>query len=203
VVAAVSRPAEPDRKEYTMTEPNTDRAGDRLAIAEALYDYAEAMDILGATPIPQGADDPGMRRALPVLHRCLATDVKVRLHFEGPDAPGVAAGDGGPESFGRFVRGYFTDYGYIQTYHLVGNVRVSFTGPDTADVRSYINSNHWMADGRFLSAPIDYADTVVRGADGRWRIADRAILVWKWWVADGYFPVPTDPSLARPAASAD
>jgi hypothetical protein len=180
----------------------TDRAADRLAIAETLYDYAEAMDILGASPIPRGADDPGLRKALPILRQCMTDSVRVRLHFEGPDAPGVDAGAGGPEEFGGFVRAYFTDYGYIQTYHLVGNVRVYFTGPDTADVRSLINSNHWMADGRFLSAPIDYVDKVERGADGHWRIAERAILVWRWWIADGYFPVPTDPTLSRPTASA-
>ena len=182
-----------------MTTP--DPLADRLTIAEALYDYAEAMDLMGASPVPAGADDPGLRRAMPILARCLTDDVVVRVYFEGINGPGSDAGSG-PAQFGQFVRAYFTDYGYIQTYHSVTNVRVYFTGPDSADVRSYINSNHWMADGRFLSAPIDYADKVVRAPDGRWKIHERSIIVWKWWVANGYFPVPTDPSLARPAGPA-
>jgi SnoaL-like domain len=82
----------------------------------------------------------------------------------------------------------------------VGNVRIAFTGADTADVRSYINSTHWLADGRFLLAPIEYEDTVARSADGLWRISSREIVVWRWWVTEGYTPVPTDPTLARPSA---
>jgi hypothetical protein len=50
-----------------MTTP--DPPADRLAIAEALYDYAEAMDLIGASPVPAGADDPGLRRAMPILAR--------------------------------------------------------------------------------------------------------------------------------------
>jgi hypothetical protein len=42
----------------------------------------------------------------------------------------------------------------LRTCHLVGNVG-TLTGPGTADVRSLINSTHWMADGRLLFAPID------------------------------------------------
>jgi SnoaL-like domain len=102
--------------------------------------------------------------------------------------------------FAQFVRAYFTAYGYIGTYHLVGNIRITFTGPDTADVRSLINSTHWMADGRLLFAPISYQDKAERGADGKWKIAARELVVLRWWVTDGYFPVPTDPTLARPAA---
>ena len=66
-------------------------------------------------------------------------------------------------------------------------------------MRSYINSTHWMADHRLLFAPIDYEDTVIRLA-GTWKIAARDIVVWRWWVTDGYTPVSTDPTLARPAA---
>lgn len=77
-------------------------------------------------------------------------------------------------------------------------MRIRFTGDDTAQVRSYINSTHWMADGRMLLDPIEYDDTVVRCADRLWRVQSREIVVWRWWVTDGYAPVPTDPTLARP-----
>jgi hypothetical protein len=35
--------------------------------------------------------------------------------------------------------------------------------------------------------------------DGRWAITERELVVQRWWVTDGYFPVPTDPTLARTA----
>lgn len=178
---------------------NGDNTADRLEIAECLYRYAEAVDIIGANPVKTGDPDPGIERAADVFRTCLAEDVVVRLFFEGRDGPPVQAGDGGQEKFASFVRAYFTDYGYVQTYHLVGNIRIRFTGPDTAAVRSYINSEHWMADGRFLSAPIEYDDEVVRSATYGWLIRKRDIVVWRWWVTDGYAPDPTDPTLARPA----
>src|ERR1700682_1435268 len=169
-----------------MTEP--DRTADRLDIAEALYRYAEAVDILGSNPTRPADPDPALGRAVDVLKTCLTDDGVVRLLFEGREGPGPPAGDGGPDNFARFVRSYFTTYGYVGTYHLVGNVRVSFTGPDAARVRSYINSTHWMADHRLLFAPIDYEDTVIRLA-GTWKIAARDIVVWRWGGTDGYTPV--------------
>lgn len=175
------------------------RATDRLEIADALYRYAEAIDIIGARPVEPGAPDPALAEAIDLLGTCLTNDGTVRLYFHGRGSEPVQAGAGGPARFAPFVRQYFTDYGYVQTYHLVGNVRIRFTGDDTAAVRSYINSTHWMADGRILLAPIEYDDTVVRGADRLWRIQTREIVVWRWWVTDGYSPVPTDPSLTRPA----
>ena len=35
--------------------------------------------------------------------------------------------------------------------------------------------------------------------DGTWKITARELVVQRWWIAEGYFPVPTDPTLARPA----
>jgi hypothetical protein len=174
------------------------RTADRLDIADTMYRYAEAMDHIGAHPVERGAPDPALAQATEILRTCMTDDAIVRLYFHGPVDEPVQAGPGGPVAFAPFVREYFTAYGYVQTYHLVGNVRPTFTGPNTALVRSYINSTHWMADGRFLLAPIEYDDAVVRGVDGLWRIRTREIVVWRWWVTDGYAPVPTDPNLARP-----
>jgi hypothetical protein len=179
-----------------------DQTADRLAIAETLYRYAEAIDLIGAHPVGPGEDDPALPRAVEILRTCLTEDGIVRLAFHGPGSDFVQAGDGGAENFAPFVRRYFTDYGYIGTYHLVGNVRIAFDGPDAADVKSYINTQHWMADGRHLAAPIAYEDRVVRGEDGLWRIEARAIIVLRWWVTTGWAPEPTDPTLARPGERA-
>ena len=178
----------------------TDRAGDREAIAELVYLYAEAVDVLGCHPVAEGEHDPMLSRAAGLFGQCLADDVRVRLYFEGPGKPPTHAPSEGPEQFARFVRAYFTAYGYIGTYHLVGNIRTRFTDTDTAQTSSLINSTHWMADGRLLFAPISYRDIVTRRPGGRWTIAERELVVQRWWVTDGYFPVPTDPALARPAA---
>jgi hypothetical protein len=177
-----------------------DRGDDRDAVAEAIYLYAEAVDILGCHPVREGEDDLALPRAATLFEKCLADDVKVRLYFEGAGKPPTHAPSEGPEKFAQFVRAYFTAYGYVGTYHLVGNIRTRFTGPDTAQVGSLINSTHWMADGRLLFAPISYQDKIVRTGDGTWKIAERELVVQRWWVTDGYFPVPTDPTLARPAA---
>lgn len=133
-----------------------DRTADRLDIAETLYRYAEAIDLIGAHPVADGEEDPVLPRAIEILRTCLTED--------GIDACCFTA----------------------------------FDGPDAADVKSYINTQHWMADGRHLDAPIEYHDRVVRGDDGVWRIKAREISVWRWWVTEGWAPQPTDPTLARP-----
>jgi hypothetical protein len=179
----------------------TDRGDDREAIAELVYLYAEAVDTLGCHPVQPGRDDPALPAAATLFAKCLADDVNVRLYFEGPDKPPTYAPSEGPHKFAEFVRAYFTAYGYVGTYHLAGNIRIRFTGPDTADVGSLINSTHWTADGRLLFAPIAYQDKVVRGTDGQWKITERELVVQRWWVTHGYFPVPTDPTLARPVAA--
>lgn len=173
------------------------RTADRLDIADTIHRYAEAIDHIGAHSVDPGAPDPALAQAITILGSCLTDDAIVRLYFHGPGSDPVQAGAGGPARFAPFVRQYFTDYGYVQTYHLVGNIRIRFTGEDTATVRSYINTTHWLADGRMLLAPIEYEDTVVRGPDRLWRIQTREIVVWRWWVTDGYSPVVGDPGLAR------
>ena len=174
---------------------------DQQQIRQLLNLYALAVDTIGNNPAPPGNEDPAQDDAVAQLEACLAPDSEVLLYFEGPDGPATPAGDGGPESFGRFVRSYFTDYGYVGTYHLVGNVVIDFADDDHATVRSYINSTHWLADDRMLLAPILYVDTVERTHLG-WRIRRREIQVQRFWITDGYSPDPTDPTLARPTAGA-
>jgi len=173
-----------------------DRASDRIAIAEMIYLYAEAVDVLGCSPAAPGDADPALEQAAHLFGQCMADNAAVRLYFEGPTSPATHAPSDGPLEFARFVRAYFTEYRYIGTYHLAGNIRITFTGDDTAEVTSLINSTHWLADGRMLLAPIHYRDKAVR-AEAGWKIAERELVVQRWWVTDGYFPTPTDSRLAR------
>jgi len=159
----------------TSTEITT---ADLLKIADTMCRYSEAMDLIGANPVQPGDPDPALDDATELLRSCLTGDAVIRLFFEGRTRPPVPAGAGGPVAFAAFVRQCFTDYRCTQTYHLAGNIRITPAGPDT--VRSYINSTHWMADGRLPLAPIEYHDTVTRCPDGLWRITERDIHVWQW-----------------------
>lgn len=122
----------------------------------------------------------------------------MQLYFKGEGSPATHAPSGDPVGFATFVRAYFTAYGYIGTYHLVGNIRPRFTGAETAEVSSLINSTHWTPDGRLLFAPIVYRDKAIRSMDRVWKISQRELVVQRWWVTDGYFPTSTDPTLSRP-----
>ena len=106
-------------------------------------------------------------------------------------------GPGGPVGVAQAVRAYFTAYGYIATQHPVGNVRVSFTGPDTAIGTCLIPCFHWLADGRMLLAPVNYRDEYRRVSEV-WKIATRDVFAMKFWIAEGYEPNPLDPGMGRP-----
>lgn len=86
------------------------------------------------------------------------------------------------------IRAYFTDYGYAGTQHSVGNIRIAFTGADTAISTSQIPCYHWLADARMLLAPVRYRDEFLR-ADGMWRIARRDIFAMRFWSVPGYAPI--------------
>ena len=137
-----------------------------LPVLEESYILAYRKDIFDQYNIKVPTTLEEMAEAARLVKKNAGIPGIVRLRFHGPGSDPVQAGPGGPTLFARFVREYFTNYGYVQTFHLVGNVRVRFTGEDTAQVRSYINATHWMADGRILRTPIEYDDAVVRGRDG-------------------------------------
>ncbi len=164
-----------------------------------LHRYAEAVDTIGSAPSEPQANDPAVQRATELFNECMTPTAQVTLYFDGPDSEATHAPSEGPLAFARWVRAYFHQYGYVGTYHLVGNIRPRFVDRDAAIVTSYINSTHWLADGRMLLAPIEYTDSAQRSRDGNWRITTRKLIVLRWWVTDGYFAAPGDPTLSRPA----
>jgi SnoaL-like protein len=174
-----------------------DRAEDRAAIVEMTYCYAYAVDILGNAGVHEGAD-AGLASATAKFKQCLTDDAKLQLFFQGKEGKATPAGSGGPSAFAQFVRTYFTAYRYSATQHIVGNVSITFTAPNKANVVSYIQANHWLDDGRLLIVPVRYEDEAVR-EDGGWRIAKRDIIANLFWVTQGYYPNPVDPKLSRAA----
>lgn len=178
------------------TENTTERVADRLAIADAAYIYAAAVDILGNNPVAEGQEDRALAGAIATLGQCLTAHAQLRLFLAGPSGPSTPLGPGGPAGAAAAIRAYFKAYGYVGTQHSVSNIRIAFTGPDSAAVTCQIPCFHWLVDQRMLLAPVSYADEMVR--DGEvWKIAKRNIYAIRFWVASGYAPDPLDASLAE------
>lgn len=171
-------------------------AADFQALAEVTYRYAEAVDVLGNSPVAPGAEDPALAQATALFALCLAPDARMGIRLGGPAGALQPMGTG-PREFAASVRAYFSAYGYVGTSHLVANLSVAAEDADTARLTSAIEAKHWLADGRLLLTPVWYRDLVRRGPDG-WRIAAREIVANRFWVAPGYAPDPMDPSLTRP-----
>jgi len=67
--------------------------------------------------------------------------------------------------------------GMRATSHHLSNIEVTFTGPGTAHVDSYVSAVHWFDDNRpEFQIWARYHDGFVKTADG-WRIADRRVTV--------------------------
>jgi hypothetical protein len=173
------------------------RVADRLAIADAAYLYTEAVDVLGNSPAIDGEKDEAPIKATGILGKCLTENAQLRLFLGGPDGPSSLLGPGGPAGVAAAVRAYFKAYRYVGTQHSVANVRIAFTGLESADATSQVACFHRLADQRMLLAPVSYRDSMAR-AGGRWKIAKRDIFAIRFWVAAGYAPNPHDPSLSRP-----
>lgn len=173
-----------------------DRAIDRLAIADAAYVYGAAVDMLGNNPVTPGSADLALEEAVSLMAQALTPDARLRLLLAGAKGPAQPLGTGGPRAAAQAVRAYFTAYGYVATYHPVSNIRIAFTGSDSANATCRIPCYHWLADGRMLLTPVNYADRLIRH-NGVWQIAERDIFAARFWITEGYAPNPLDPSLER------
>jgi hypothetical protein len=183
--------------DYTIRLPEDPvRTADRLGIADAAYLYGAAVDILGNNTVA-GGDDETLARATATMTQALTSDAQLRLFLAGPTGPSQPMGSGGASGCAEAVRAYFAAYGYVGTQHPVSNVRVAFTGADTATGTSQIPCFHWLADGRMLLAPVRYLDEF-RRVEGIWKISKRDVLAMRFWIAKGYEPDPLDPGMARP-----
>jgi hypothetical protein len=178
------------------TDKTAERNADRLGIADAAYIYAAAVDILGNNPARDGEEDYALAEATTTLGQCLTADAQLRLFLAGPAGPSTPLGPGGPAGAAKAIRAYFKAYGYVGTQHSVANIRIAFTGRDSAAVTCQIPCFHWLIDQRMLLAPVSYADEMVRVGDV-WKIAKRNIYAMRFWVVSGYAPDPLDPSLAH------
>jgi hypothetical protein len=128
-----------------------DRLDDRAAIADQMFRYARATDWL---------ETDG--------HREVFVDDCVFASPHSGDVHGVDAVvewmDG---ALGQFEA----------TQHLIGNIAIDFTGPDTATAVSYVRAWHRPRDDTRPDMVLwgEYHDRWVK-VDDRWRIKERRVL---------------------------
>ena len=127
------------------------RLEDRAAIADQMYRYARATDWLE-----------------PDLHREV---FEADCVFASPHSTDVV----GVEAVVAWMERALAPF--EATQHLIGNIAITFTGPDAADAVSYVRAWHRYADRSRPDLVLwgEYHDRWVRG-DGTWRIAERRVL---------------------------
>jgi hypothetical protein len=128
-----------------------DRLADRAAIADQMYRYARATDWL----------ETHVHREV-FLPDCV---------FASPHSGDVIGIDAVVEWMDRALARFEA------TQHLIGNIWITFTGPDTADAVSYVRAWHRSRDASRPDLVLwgEYHDRWRLVGDG-WRIAERRVL---------------------------
>jgi len=128
-----------------------DRLEDRAEIADQMFRYARATDWLETD-----------------RHREVFVDDCV---FASPHSGDIHGVDGVVEWMNRALAPFEA------TQHLIGNIAVEFTGPDTATAVSYVRAWHRPRDHTKADMVLwgEYHDRW-RRVDGRWRIEQRRVL---------------------------
>lgn len=159
VGASVSSPAQGN-----LFEPWS-RLQDRQEIEDLEYCYGAATDAIGRGDVEAG-------RA--IYQTCFTQNAVISASFPGADPSGPPdLSTVGPSSWADIVESVFDSSGYQSTQHLISNVRINFTGFNTATMTSYLNATHVLDPTSSIDlANGTYTSVVVRTAYG-WRIAER------------------------------
>jgi len=129
-----------------------DRLVDRAAIADQMFRYARATDWLETQ-----------------WHRDVFADDCV---FASPHSGDVHGTEAVVAWMDRVLQQFEA------TQHLISNIAVTFTGPQTADAVSYVRAWHRFLDHDKPDMVLwgEYHDRWVLADDGSWRIAERRVL---------------------------
>jgi len=145
--------------------PSDSRVEAEVKIAKLTNCYAVGIDAIGQSNVPAGLD---------IWDDCFTSDATFAVWFAGsnfngpPDYTTV-----GTTSWGNFANSFFRNAGYVATQHLMGTIVVDVDGP-TANMSSYLQASHFLADGSVDIAKGTYEDEVVR-ENGRWKIKRRTL----------------------------
>ena len=128
-----------------------DRLDDRAAIADQMFRYARATDWLET-----------------VNHRDVFADECV---FASPHSGDMHGVDAVVEWMERVLQQFEA------TQHLISNISVTFTGPDSATAVSYVRAWHRFVDTAKADMILwgEYHDAWIL-VDGTWRIRERRVL---------------------------
>ena len=128
-----------------------DRLEDRAAIADQMFRYARATDWLETAG-----------------HRDVFVDDCV---FASPHSGDIHGVDAVVAWMDRVLPQYEA------TQHLISNIAITFTGPDSADAVSYVRAWHRFVDNSKADMILwgEYHDSWVL-VDGTWRITERRVL---------------------------
>jgi SnoaL-like domain len=160
---------------------------DREAIRDAAACYGQGHDeIFGHL----GADQT---ESLAILRECHTDDLATKVFFFDESTPTDELAS--LEELVGFIEQFAIDTGYTGARNVVGDIRIDFTGPDTAVMTSATQTPHFIqgtADP--AGAPtLDvvsarYVDELRRGEDGVWRSHKKSLIIDQIWRGIGFYP---------------
>lgn len=153
---------------------DADRTADIVAIQTTQACYGRAQDVVYRN---YADGDKARREGLAAFGKCFTPNAHITIGLFG-QAPFETANT--LEGWVAFVRQFGLDHGYLSARHLLGNVEVNFTGPDTAVVFAAGITPHFIGAGAQAQAPgIDWIignyRGVVKKINGRWMITEYQI----------------------------
>jgi SnoaL-like domain len=160
---------------------------DREAIRDAAACYGQGHDEIFRH---LGADQSD---ALAILRECHTDDLATAVFFFDESTPTDELAT--LEELVRFIEQFAIDTGYTGARNVVGDIRIDFTGPDSAVMTSATQTPHFIqgtADP--AGAPtLDvvsarYVDELERSEDGTWRSRKKSLLIDQIWRGIGFYP---------------
>jgi hypothetical protein len=130
--------------------------------------------------------------SLAILRGCFTDDVASDVFFFNEHTP--AAKLTSLAQLVGFIEQFAVNTHYTGARNIVGDIGITFTGPDTAVMVSATATPHFIqATGPDAQPTVDvvsarYIDEVVRGADGVWRTRSKKLILDQFWRGTGSYP---------------
>jgi SnoaL-like domain len=160
---------------------------DREAIRDAAACYGQGHDEIFRH---LGADQS---EALAILRECHTDDLATKVFFFDQSSPTDELAS--LEELIRFIEQFAIDTGYTGARNVVGDIRIDFTGPDSAVMTSATQAPHFIQGAADpAGAPtLDvvsarYVDELERGEDGTWRSRKKSLIIDQIWRGIGFYP---------------
>jgi hypothetical protein len=161
---------------------------DTLAIQETQYCYGRAQDVVYrnyANELKSTTD------GVLAFEKCFADNANISISLLGGDI--LFEANTLPDWVG-FVYGFGQSNKYLSTRHLISNIEIEFTSPDSATVYSSGVNPHFIMGSASENEPAidwiigNYLSTVER-IDGEWQITKMRINGDEYARTPGFYPV--------------